>query len=341
MRHNTRQNSRIVVLGATPVELLGPGTKRKAFLISPIAGGPGSAQPIVAQVFGAGANQKWVVPAGVTEVIDGYFWGAGGNAGADGATLGGGGGGGGAFCTLGPVTVTPGQTWTISVDAAGGGADTVVTNPAAVGVIQANSGANAAADGSGGKGSAVTGVVKEAGGNGAAATGLAGAGAGGGGAGGNAASGSAGAGQVGGAGGGVATLLGNGQGGTGGAGGNAAAAGGVGGAPGAGGGGSGATAGLTTAGASGLGIIFYVPSANIQAISVSQNQNVTVGLGSMNYLPGQTFPTLVDDSQVGSVINEPWYAVSGLEGTKCKVTEILYDCDPRDLGAWIKALAGW
>ncbi|MFY7885122.1 MAG: hypothetical protein ACOVOV_09795, partial [Dolichospermum sp.] len=59
----------------------------------------------------------WTVPAGVTS-IQVEAWGAGGNGGAGGGGRAGGGGGGG-FSGIETYAVTPGQTFSISVDAAG------------------------------------------------------------------------------------------------------------------------------------------------------------------------------------------------------------------------------
>src|SRR5580704_9168163 len=94
---------------------------------------------VLAQQFLAGAGQTWHVPAGVTSIIDVLAWGSGGNPGASGAVLGGCRTGGGGFADSGPLPATPATVWRISVDAGGGGGQTLVQNPAAAIEAQATS----------------------------------------------------------------------------------------------------------------------------------------------------------------------------------------------------------
>ena len=209
MPARTRQNPSTVLVGVTPVLLLPNAPRRKAFLLSPLAGNSGVTNAMVAVAFQAGGATSWTVPAGVTSMLDAFVWGSAGNAGASGAVVGGGGGGGGSFATAGPQTLVPGSVWTISVDTAGSGGTSSLTNPGGAAVATAGSGANGALGAGGAGGAASTGLVQEGGGNGATtATGL---GGGGGGAAGYIAQGTNGAGRNGGAGGGAATYQGYGD----------------------------------------------------------------------------------------------------------------------------------
>jgi hypothetical protein len=341
MRYCTQKNSWTTALLTTPVQILGPNFRRKSIVLSPIAGGTGSGSVLVAVVFAPGAGQRWIVPAGVTQVIDCFCWGAGGDPGAPGAVLGGGGGGGGGFSTSGPLTVVPGSQWVIDVDAHGAAGQSDVSTATVPLAVVANSGADGVLDVAGAGASAGVGVLSLKGGSGATATALGGTGGGGGGAGGYSANGANAALGVGGAGGGVATYLGYGAGGTGGNGGLTTAVGLVGGSPGAGGGGSGNNGAAAPGGANGQVVIFYAASALSQGISVSQDPGVVLGLGSLNYLPGATYPLVISDNDLGDVIGEPWYAVSGLAGAKVMVQEYMYEVEPDDLGEWVKKLAGW
>lgn len=328
-KQRTLSTVRTVVCGAAPIEILGPNPRRKSFLLSPVAAGPGSAQAVIAVPFVVGLAQTWQVPAGVTGVVDAYAWGAGGNPGAPGAILGGGGGGGGGFAATGPLPVIPGAVYTIDVRAGGGGSSTTFTDPLGSTLISSDSGSNGANDASGSGGNGAGPGITTDGGEGADATALAGAGGGGGGAAGNLGDGSPGAGQAGGAGGGSPMILGYGTGGTGGSGGSAGIVGLPGSSPGAGGGGSGANGPAAPAGSDGLIVVFYVAAIAQQAVSLSPRADVVPGQGAINYLPGQTFPTVLCDDDIGSVIGEPWYIVSGVEGVVVQIVEYTYvDCDP-------------
>lgn len=341
MRHCTRQNIVNATLGLTAIELLGPNSNRKAFLLSPVAGGPltgfGS---VVAQVFQKGANQQFIVPSGVTQIVDAYVWGSGGNGAAGQAVNGGGGGGGGGFGTTGPLAVTPQTVFLVTVDPAGNAGTSSVTNPSGTVLASVSGGASGAASAGGAGGAAATGTIKFAGGAGGTAS--TNKGGGGGGSAGNGSVGSAGsATQTGGAAGGSNVLNGFGQGAVGGAGGAANGPGVAGTIPGSGGGGGGATTGAGSLGADGQGIVFYSPSLAQQAVSLSASKNVAVGQGTLNFLPGQTYPTVVSDADLGDIITGEWWAISGVANTPIQVTEYLYDVEPDDLGAWLKKLAGW
>jgi hypothetical protein len=325
MRERTMQNTITVTAGTVPIAILGSSPRRKAFICSPIAGGSGASLAVAAAVFAAGTGQTWQVPPGVTEIIDCYVWGSGGQSGGTGATLGGGGGGGGGFSSAGPQTVTPGTVFLVSVDAGNNVGASSVINAAGTTIASANSGGNGLLDAAGAGGAAGTGVRTFAGGNGAAATILAGAGGGGGGGGGSFAAG--GATSTGGAGGGAATLDGFGAGGSGGAGGASAANGSPGVLPGGGGGGNGNTAAHTQSGANGQVVILYRPASSAQAVSMSHRSDVAPGVGILNYLPGATFPTMITDDDIGTIMQDEWYIVSGIQGVLVQITEYLReDC---------------
>lgn len=329
MCSKTRQNTIDKILGLTPYEILGPNPLRKAFIFMPLPGFGGSASPIVAVPFSAGANQLWTVPNGVTQIVDGYVWGSGGNGDVNGAN-GGGGGGSGGFSSTGPLTVIPGTIYTVSVDAHGAAGTSKIVNPAAANAALANSGTNAVADAKGLGGADGTGNIHFSGKN--AANGNLGGGSTGGGGGG--APGSFAAGNLtntvnGGAGGGTVTRSPYGVGGTGGNGGILDANGNNGSSPGAGGGGAGGNTGapLTVAGigADGLAVIFYNLSNFGQAISMSFRQDVAAGRGILNYVPGTGFNQVVTDEDIGDAITLPWWIVSAVDLVPIQIVEISYD----------------
>jgi hypothetical protein len=336
MRCLTRKNSWTIALATTASQILCSNPRRKSIILSPVAGGIGGSPPITAVAFAAGANQLWTVPNGVTSLIDIYHWGSGGNAGAAGGALGGGGGGGGSFATCGSLTVTPGSVWNISVNAAGAASTASILGPSGTAVTTVGDGANGANQTGGTKGASTVGVIKTTGGNGFTANNT--SGGGGGGAGGNNSNGAASAGRPGGAGGGAATILTYGLGGNGGTGGLANANGTAATSPGGGGSGGGSTTGTSGAASDGLAVIFYTPSISSQCISVAQDPNVALGLGSLNYLAGATFPTVITDHDIGHVIYEPWFAISGVAGLSLFVQEYSYGNEPYDLAKVIEAL---
>jgi hypothetical protein len=141
------------------------------------------------------ASGSCTVPAGMTRLFI-HAHGGGGGGGKDSATEGAGGGGGGSYCG-GPVTVTPGQTLTVTIGAGGAGAttngasgiagsDTEVTGSGISGLkALGGSGGGPEAGGAGGGTNfcTLTGAVKYAGGDGGESTSAdqdAGAGGGGG-----------------------------------------------------------------------------------------------------------------------------------------------------------------
>jgi hypothetical protein len=330
-RHRTKPFEFLYTAKTAVDEMLGPNPYRKSFLLSPIAGGPGTAGAVIATVFGAGANQTWTVPNGVTNVVDMYLWGAGGNSGASGVTLGGGGGGGGGWSSVGAKTVVSSAVYTVTVGAGGGATITSIVDPSATTLAQARSGSTAVLDAAGAGATTGTGAIHVAGGAGFAATGLLGAGGGGGGAGGNNAAGSAGVNQVGGAGGGSAVILGRGQGGGGGNGQNSGLQGQNGTGPGGGGGGPGANGASAGGGADGQAVIFYSPSVYQQSVSISQRQDLLLGNGTIQYVPGITYPTCLRDEDIGMAICEAWFCIAGLAGQTFNVAEYSYipgDVDP-------------
>jgi hypothetical protein len=327
MDRRTQENTITKVVGLTPVILLPNSPRRKAFITGPLAGGPGSAIPVLAAVFGAGANQFWTVPPGVTQVYDIYTWGPGGNSGASGGVLGGGGGGGGGFADSGPLTVVPGNIFPITVGAGGSATASAVKTPANVSLTSASAGATAVNDAAGAGGNGTKGAFTEAGGSGAAATGLVGVGAGGGGAGGAFAAGVTPVGQAGGAGGGAVQYLAYGVGGAGGNGGSLTFGGNPGNSPGAGGGGAATGVAGVGAGSDGLVVVLYAPPLSAQALSISHRQDVQAGLGIINFLPGLTYPVTIDIDEIGSIIKEEWWAVSGVAGVTVQITEYLYESE--------------
>lgn len=325
MRSRTRQNTINFLLGSTPYELLGPNPQRKSIMLAPLASGCDSEPPVVAVVFNAsGDDQTWTVPAGVTQLYDAFVWGSSGAAGAAGAVLGGGGGGGGGFVSLGALTVVPGTVYTILVDLADNEAASTINDPGGALIASAGSGKNGADDIGGAGGVAATGTFKENGGDGANATLLAGAGAGGGGAGGTYSTGGAGVGSAGGAGGGATSILTYGEGGNGGDGGGAGI-GTQGTAPAGGGGGSGANVGAAADGLDGLVVLFYTIPTDCQGVSMSVRNDVSPGKGVFNWLPGQSFPIIITDDEIGNAVGLPWWFVSGVENVAIQVTEFSYE----------------
>lgn len=319
----TMRNFNTVTAGVAALQLMGPNPYRWAMLLSPVANQL-SAAPITAAVFTAGANQLWTVPNGVTSVLDAFVWGSSGNSGAAGAVLGGGGGGGGGFDRLGPATVVPGTQYRITVDAAGGAASTKILNSLAQSIAEATSGTSGVLDAAGTGGSGTVGIDAQTGSDGIAATLQAGKGGGGGAAGGVAASGGVAANQTGGIGGGSANLGGYGVGGSGGTGGQIAVAGTTGTSPGGAPGGSGKTAGAAIVGQAGLAVIFYQAGPANQAITIDQDPNLILLEGAMNWLPGATRPFLLRKSEIGDVICDPWYVISGVAAQRVSVTEYSY-----------------
>lgn len=320
---HTRRSPVNVIVGTTAVQVFAPNPFRKAMIFNPLAGNNGNTTPFVAQAFIAGTGQTFTVPNGVTQILDIFGWGAGGNPGAAGATNGGGGGGGGAFCTAGPLTAVPGSIYAIGVDTGGGASATTVVAPDGTTLINAGSGANGVTSTKGGGGAATTGKIKQVGGGGA--NGAAPIGGGGGGAGGYSAVGGAAVGSTGGTGGGAAVYSTYGKGGNGGAGGNANVNGGPGTSPGGGGGGGGSTAGGAGIPSDGLVVVFYEPSIFAQSLSLGPDQNVVAGQGFINITPQTTYPIILTDEEIGNAITEPLFAISGVAGIVLSALEFFYD----------------
>lgn len=329
MRLRTKSNVLTPTLGLTPISVLGPNPYRKAFLLTPIAGGVAVASPIVAVPFAAGFGQLWTVPAGVTSLVDSYTWGPAGNAGLAGVAVGGGGGGGGGFDNSGAKTLVPGTQLTISVAAAGSVGTTSVADATGTTIAAATGGTNGALGVRGDGGAGTVGLVSRTGGRGA--TTAVATGGGGGGAAGFGADGNGAVAAVGGAGGGAANLGIYGLGGTGGNGGIANTNGTAGTSPGAAGGGGGSITGTAGTSADGLAVLLYTPSAAVQAISLSKRPNVTAGLGTLNFKGPDFLPFLLSDLEIGNSITDEWYGVSGVAGVQIEVTEYSYfteDVDP-------------
>lgn len=329
MRKRTRQNTINQIIGTTPYEILGPNPSRKSFMLSPLAAtGEGVLTSVVFDA--AAGNQTWIIPAGVTQLTDIYAWGSGGN-GADGVGGAcGGGGGGGEFGRTGPLAVTPGTAFTLHVSVHGKTTlDTFVQDASSTTVVTAINGDNGLGINGGNGGGGGTGLENHAGGDGGDNPFDASGGGGGGGAGGLGGAGTNGALRTPGVGGGAAGLGGYGQGGNGGTGGLVAVAATPGAFPG-GGGGGGATGAIPGAvGADGLVVIFYVTPASAGTISLSHRSDVVAGEGVLNYLAGQTFPTVITDDQIGDAIGIPWYIISAVDDVPIQIVEYSYEdqCD--------------
>jgi hypothetical protein len=336
MCRKTKQQPINLTIGTSITQFLPNNMARKAFIFGPVVQGPANQPAIVQVVFAAGTAQQWVVPNGVSQIVDAYVWGSGGNSVAGQAVNGGGGGGGGGFGTTGPLTVTPGTVFTLNVDAAGLGVGSSLVNPSGTTLVAVGSGANGAASAGGAAGTATTGVIKFAGGAGATASTT--KGGGGGGSGGNGSAGGAGnATGTGGTAGGVNVINGQGQGAVGGVGNSANLPGGAGNKPGSGGGGGGATTGAAANGADGVAVIFYALPSSSQILSISRREDVVAGAGTLNWIGGQPWVEVITDNDIGSSVRDPWYAVANIAGVVCQVTEYSYDDDPDQL---IADLAG-
>lgn len=321
----TKQNTITSLIGTVPYPILGSSPRRKAFLLSPVASGGGGGGSLLAVVFSPGSDQPWTVPNGLTTIQNIFLWGGGGNSGVSQSGLGGGGGGGGAFAASGPLPCLPGSVWMINVGTAGGSGGSEVLNSLAIDVLACNAGGNGVNDAAGAGGIATVGATQITGGSGAAATLLGGVGGGGGGGAGAYSSGQTATTLAGGAGGGAAQILGYGAGGAGGAGDYFVGSGGT--APGGGGGGGGNQDGTSfSPGSGGLAVIFYeTPTSQSGPISLSHRSDVAPGVGILNYLPGATFPTLISDDDIGQIITEEWWIVSGVDGVLVQITEYLYE----------------
>lgn len=329
MCKRTKSNVLTPTLGLTPISVLGPNPYRKAFLLTPIAGGVAVASPVVAVVFTAGLSQLWPVPAGVTSLIDAYVWGSGGNGGPTTGATGGGGGGAGGFARSGIKTLTPGTVYTVNVDAGAGASFTQIYDATHTLIAETSSGGGTGDNTGGPGGAGTTGLDQRSGGNGftTAVT----AGGGGGGAGGVGSSGTTAVNVNGGAGAGTITLATYGKGGNGGNGGANTVSGHPGLSPGGGGGGAGHAGAAIGLGADGLAVIFYTPSAAQQAISLSKRPNVTAGLGTLNFVRPDFAPYLLSDDWIGNSITDEWFGVSGVAGVQIEITEYSYfteDVDP-------------
>jgi hypothetical protein len=327
MRFRTLQNVLTKILTTTAQELLPQNARRKAFVIAPVGGG----QTLVAQVFDGGFDGNWTVPPGVTTVVDAFCWGSGGNGGVAAAGLGGGGGGAGAFSSTGAQIVVPGTTWAVIVDQAGDGEQSSITNASATVIANSGSGINAANAVGGAAGAATAGNQQHAGG--AGPTTAVAAGGGGAGAGGFGGAGSAGTVSAGGAGGGATGYLTYGAGGTGGDGGTGGADGQNGASPGAGGGGMSDGAASQGLGSDGLAVIFYftplLVAGQAGCISLSARSDVQPGQGTINWYPNLPYPVTLTDDEIGDIIGEPWFAVSGVDGVIVQVTEYFYQSEDK------------
>lgn len=333
MRHRTKQTPGNALLTTASTRIIGPNALRKALLFNPLVAGLSGVQSVVAVAFTPTTDGNWSVPAGVTKIIDGYCWGSGGKPGAPGAVLGGGGGGGGAFTSMGSLTVTPGEIFSIFVDPASGASGSTITSPAGVIVASSGSGTDGVLDVAGAHGNAAAGVIQNKGGDGGTATALAGTGGGGGAAGGLGVNGTNAAGATGGVAVGTATLGGYGVGGAGPNGSVLNVVGVVGGSPGAGGGGSGKNAAAAAGGADGLVVLFYALQDGLSGISIAPWEPVVLGQGAINFVGGPWEPTLISDADLGTSIGEAWHGISGVGSVVFRYLEITYD-DPETIRAF-------
>ncbi|MBI4844135.1 MAG: DUF11 domain-containing protein, partial [Nitrospirae bacterium] len=136
------------------------------------------------------SSTTWTAPSDVTSVTV-EAWGGGGGGGGTSGTSGGSGGGGGGYSRVNNLTVTPGNTYTVTVGTAGAGGagpsgnggnggDSWFINSASILAKGGNGGAaNSGANGTGGSSGSGIGDAKYSGGNGATGTGTYGGGGGG------------------------------------------------------------------------------------------------------------------------------------------------------------------
>jgi hypothetical protein len=285
----------------------------------------------VAVTFGAGLGQSWTVPGGNISVLDMLVWGSGGNGGGQDLGYGGSGGGAGGFANTGPIAVVPGTVYTVNVDAGNGGAQSSILDPASTAIATATSGTAASGLSIGVGGTGTVGLTSQTGGSGASAPSVPVTDVGGGGgAAGYGADGTTPTTASGGAGGGTAEYLSYGVGGDGGDGGAIGDAGLPGVGPGGGGGGAGQDSNTGGAGADGLVVVVYALPYSNAGISLSHRDDVSPGVGILNYLPGATFPTLISDDDIGAIIRDEWWIVSGINNVPVQITEYLYE----DEGDW-------
>lgn len=324
-RRRTGVNTINVLLGPTPIQVLGLNPARKAIVLGPVAPGLTLAAPTQVQ-FTPSSPSFWIPPLGVLAVASVWAWGSGGNGDTNSPTTGGGGGGGGAFGGITNLPVAAGERYQCGVSAAGTGSATTFADSLGNAIVNAAAGA-AASGQSGGAGGSIAGAYGDilyAGGSGADGGAL--SGGGGGGAAGLLAAGGAGALTVGGAGGdGSDPVFAGGSGGAGGTGAIVAAPAGNGAAPGAGGGGDSSVAAGAGNGANGLLIINYYANQSPGFISLSFRADVVPGQGMWNFPGSQAFPSFLGDCEIGTAITQAMWLVASAANTPVQITEILYD----------------
>lgn len=64
-------------------------------------------------------------------------------------------------------------------------------------------------------------------------------------------------------------------------------------------------------------------NGTVMSISQSQ-QSLVAGQGPLNYLSTATYPTLITDGDIGTVIQDPWYAIVDVGTSIIQVTEYMY-----------------
>ena len=60
-------------------------------------------------------------------------------------------------------------------------------------------------------------------------------------------------------------------------------------------------------------------------ISISPRADVAASAGILNFLTGATYPTIIDDDAIGSMVSEEWWIISLNGGEVVQVTEYLYE----------------
>lgn len=61
------------------------------------------------------------------------------------------------------------------------------------------------------------------------------------------------------------------------------------------------------------------------AISLSHRSDVVAGQGTINYVTGEHYDSVISDNDIGDAICLPWYVVSGQASQTIQITEYSYD----------------
>jgi hypothetical protein len=317
---NTIVNVQTVVVGTTPVEILGFNPRRKAFSLSPLPGtGFGQAQQ--SNTYTTAGTFVFPITGGLQLLDLVQCWGSGGSGGTD-AVNGGAGGAGGCYAATPNVYVGNTAYVSIDVDAGGNAGESSVTDSSGNVLVAATSGDSGA--GTSGAGvpstSGCVGLAVFAGGGGS--NGFAAVSGGGGGSGaGTAANGVSATTQVG-----AVAPAGGGNGGNGG-GINTPGANGH--RPGGAAGGSGITSGAAGTGANGTVNILWTPKGIVTGLSLDFRSVFLLGQGVWNYPNLPTQRDVFSDEFLGNAVTYPIFAVAGSAGVPLTIAEFLYE---RDIG---------